>query len=412
MVLVHGVDSTGGWYRTVVPILYAHFRCEPINYHEYEQHGILKAVFDPPLLALACATLVGATLIAFFSGRTEVPAVRYASVALAVLSIGLVGIANLKARAARIKKAVGDFSDQVHERTGGNQAHVIAHSFGTALCGLSVANSGFVCFSTMILAGAVLPRTFPWHQYHPHRVVRVWNDTGSRDPIGWLLFFFGILARDLGDSGRRGFIDSQHVHTQDPWLACAPCENKSGFVHNAPHGFFHSHALRRGHVETFWLPTLLDIPVPEHSQFLRWSTQLADLKKAETLEYVAMERRFLEYKWTWVGTTNAPEPILWYLEQVIERRRTVLRRMGQWRPTPAPMRELVLVALARMWALVADGRLAQAKIFAIAQAAPDEMTGRQIIQYLEQHIATDLDERAKMTDLRHAAHAAVKWLIG
>ena len=412
MILVHGVNSTGRWYRLVVPILYAHFRCEPINYHEYEQNGKLKAVFDPPLFALACATLVSAALTVFFFWGTKVPAVRYAGLALLVLSMGLFGIANLKARAARIKKAVGDFSDQVHERTGGDQAHVIAHSFGTALCGLTVAHNGFVCFSTMILAGAVLPRTFPWQKYHPHRVVRVWNDIGSRDPIGWLLFFFGILAPDLGDSGRRGFIDSQTVHTQDPWLPCEPCENKSGFVHNASHGFFHPDALRRGHVETFWLPILLDIPVHEHSQFLRWSTQLADLKKTKTLEYVTKERQFLDYNWTWVGKTNAPKPILWYLERVIQQRREVLRRMGLFTPLRTPMGALVLVALARMWVLVADGRRAQAEIFAIAQAAPDKISGSKMLEYLEQHISAELNERAKMTDLRHAANAAVIWVIG
>lgn len=409
VVLVHGVDSKGDWYCTAMGTLYPHFECKPIRYVQYEKWGKLKVVFWPRLFWLAWVFL----LLALGALATRFGDCLF--ITCLILATVLLAAANILARVAAIRGAIGQFSDQLYGEVGHTRPHLIAHSFGTALSGLALDGVGWVRFGHVILAGAVLPRNFPWEKHYPHKFTGVWNDTGSLDLIGWLIFMFRFLTPHLGDSGRRGFELSQFVHTlANPWTECGICQKSLGFVHNITHGFFHSTALHPGHVEAFWLPILLGIPVQEYDDFLQWSTDLAE-PDAET---PGRGREFCERGWAWCKEEASSEPIVYYLRSLIEWRfRNTGPKSGRLVPRADILLNLAFVAINRMWALVADGRKAQADVSRVFkkrlaelkdQKVPDAIAGLMQATVIDSALA----DRARMIEPVYAANAAAKWAVG
>jgi len=322
--------------------------------------------------------------------------------------------ANLKARIHRIQLALGAFSGDVYEKRGRRRSHLIAHSFGTKLATLDITETGNNRYERIILAGAVLPRTFPWNKHSPDLLRHVRNDTGSRDLVGWLIFLFRPLVTDLGTSGLWGFKDSEFAHTlAHKWAACQPCNTAPAIVHNAPSGFFHSGALKRPNVEQFWLPFLLNIGASEYALFLDLCAELADLQfpanntesQQRSQERLRREREFLDYPWSWAKSQmpKFDEPIIDYLARLIASR----LRSRRIDVSLEVFLQLAYLAAGRMCLLVVDGEKAQNEIFAIVQTANDPIEEVR----MELFIPDPLRARAQMTDPRHAAQAAASWVV-
>ena len=210
VILVHGVGAAK-WYQRAIASLSPHFECVPINYDQYKTLGKFKVAFDPQLFTVGLIVGLVAIALAFWHA---LPAILLGS--LAVL---LIGGASVRAKYTRTKFAMGQFQEDLYDKTGGVEAHIVAHSFGSFLTGFVVREIHHVRCSKIILAGSVLPRDFAWASYRdrgPHadpKFQEVRNDVGSRDLLGLLVCVFRRLMPDLGDSGRRGFYTSDSVHT-------------------------------------------------------------------------------------------------------------------------------------------------------------------------------------------------------
>ena len=390
VILVHGVDSTGVWYEAAKAALSPHFDCKLIRYIEYERWGKLKVALDPILAILGIA--VGSLAIAFLNG--------FLGILLGILSFFIICTANVRARYKRVKLAQGDFQKDVYTASADSAAHVIAHSFGTFLVGFAVRELHHLRFGRIIVAGCVLPRDFPWTEHHGHKFDSVWNDKGARDFIGLLVRIFGRLMPDLGDSGRRGFKVSASIHNvENPWSDCPACKQSRGIVHNVSHGFFHSTALTtRGHIEKFWLPFLWSIPPKECNDVLDWSSRLVRFTPDQKEEFETMGSEFCERLWTWTSSDHSGRTVISYLEALIAARLTKpcvdFRRSRPNQATKRLATRLAPIAVRRMWKLVADGKEARTSLNHPSGVG-----------------AIDLSELIKMTNPKHAAQAAAKWVV-
>jgi pimeloyl-ACP methyl ester carboxylesterase len=89
---------------------------------------------------------------------------------------------------------------------------VIAHSNGTYLLGQSLLTTPAMQFENVVLAGSVLPQTFPWKELIQRKQVgRVRNDRANRDwPVALLCNgLSGLRMRDVGTGGFAGFLGSE-----------------------------------------------------------------------------------------------------------------------------------------------------------------------------------------------------------
>ncbi len=95
----------------------------------------------------------------------------------------------------------------LHQVRGGDWARIdiVAHSFGTHMVGWGLYGLGRKhCpkIHTVILAGTVLKKGFPWHELLNENVKRLVNECGIRD---WILVLNGLTVLLTGIAGREGF---------------------------------------------------------------------------------------------------------------------------------------------------------------------------------------------------------------
>ena len=86
-----------------------------------------------------------------------------------------------------------------------DEIHLVGHSFGTHIIAHSLRRIGKDLegrIGTVILAGSVLRKTFPWSPLVGSQIGRVVNECGDRD---WILVINAILPLGSGLAGRRGF---------------------------------------------------------------------------------------------------------------------------------------------------------------------------------------------------------------
>jgi WD40 repeat protein len=153
---------------------------------------------------------------------------------------------------------------------------VVAHSFGTfivaeALRHLAWSNRGRLPqIDSLILAGSVLPRQYPWREFVPHLVRRVVNDCGVVDHVLWLPELF---VPRLGFGGRVGFcgLTGYDVHNRYFMLGHS--------------GFFREPTAQDdvGFMRRWWLPLLTSTTgnVPEHDARMqrRWPVLIGWLER-------------------------------------------------------------------------------------------------------------------------------------
>lgn len=88
---------------------------------------------------------------------------------------------------------------------------VVAHSNGTYLLGQSLLSTPAMRFRNVVLAGSVLPQSFPWEELVRRKQVgRVRNERANRDwPVALLCSGLSALRmRDVGTAGFAGFLGS------------------------------------------------------------------------------------------------------------------------------------------------------------------------------------------------------------
>ncbi len=81
---------------------------------------------------------------------------------------------------------------------------IVAHSFGTYLCGYAMLKYPEIRFDKMILCGCILPRDFDWSTLFARgQVYEVLHEYAVRDPWGNMA---NAVTVGAGDSGGRGFL--------------------------------------------------------------------------------------------------------------------------------------------------------------------------------------------------------------
>jgi hypothetical protein len=101
---------------------------------------------------------------------------------------------------------------------------IVAHSNGTYMLGQSLLHTPGMRFITVVLAGSVLPQTFPWDQLAEHdQVIRVRNERANRDwPVAVLCSGLrGLQMRDVGTAGFAGFEGAVVQESLTTWAGMA-----------------------------------------------------------------------------------------------------------------------------------------------------------------------------------------------
>lgn len=166
--------------------------------------------------------------------------------------------------------------------------HIIAHSFGTYLTGMTLrrhAHNG-LRVGRVILVGSVLARDYPWHELADGVEIfkQVRNEAGGRDIVVTLAGCAAWISStlELGRAGRHGFVEEPEapVHgVSHPLEHCeqclAPSQEGRRLVHNVKLPTFrHSDAfLVLERVSAFWLPWLCEREAGEFWDFRRLCVQ-------------------------------------------------------------------------------------------------------------------------------------------
>jgi len=111
-----------------------------------------------------------------------------------------------------------------------------------------------------------------------------------------------------------------------------------------------------------------------------------------------MGSEFCERLWTWTSSDHSGRTVISYLEALIAARLTKpcvdFRRSRPNQATKRLATRLAPIAVRRMWKLVADGKEARTSLNHPSGVG-----------------AIDLSELIKMTNPKHAAQAAAKWVV-
>ena len=311
---VHGVCPNRGWQDVAKRVLEPHFRCEPIEYHEYDclRGGALKAIVHPFFLMLTIAVgglaaWKGSGLIAWMT-------------AIVVFGLGVVLASVLRHRCTNRVKA--DISER---SAGAYTTHVIAHSLGTYLAGNAMTRYD-VDVDKVVLVGSVLPRWFDWQRILSRELndslpsglseASIRNEVGKGDVVVWLSGLTKWLTRDMGSAGRTGFIGkAADVHTtNDPWQACPVCASgQEAFVHNVPlDKYGHSDLfLGPGHALKLWLPFLWNYPAAEFRRWLKLCGGAAQcLQDRDQEAYEVLGKALLDTEWPWTKRPDGTQRTL------------------------------------------------------------------------------------------------------
>lgn len=129
--------------------------------------------------------------------------------------------------------------------------HLVGHSFGTHIIAHSLLRIGGDLgrtIDTVILAGSVLHRSFPWDSLVSQHVKRLVNECGDRDVI---LVLNALLPLGSGLAGRRGFAGITGHHFRNRFF---------NFGHS---GYFEPNLSedRDEFMRRYWLPLLLSAAI-------------------------------------------------------------------------------------------------------------------------------------------------------
>lgn len=293
---IHGVSPDRTWQDRAAKALEPHFRCIAITYPQY---GSLLGAFGV-LFNLSIFLALGAALTVQSRGRSPIWAA-----ALTLLAI-VVSIAIARYRRSRVVDSV---KRQISTKATQGQPHVIAHSFGTYICGWALEKFQDLHFGRIVLVGSVLPRSFKWQNIRrrrPNAFKEVRNDIGLSDSVVWLLRRLGRIAPDMGTSGLFGFVNSPRVvhRSSRAWGPCTRCAQS----HRRPliHDIFlakyrHSDwALGPGHARELWLPYLWGLSPREFNQFIEYCRDAAYARQEQFWQELDIaEQRLRERSWTW-----------------------------------------------------------------------------------------------------------------
>jgi hypothetical protein len=160
-----------------------------------------------------------------------------------------------------------------------DRVDVVAHSFGTHLLAWALFRMPphtRPALHTVILAGSVLPASFPWSALCPTTVKRVVNECGVRDGA---LVASQLVSLFTGMAGREGFIGWKTAYLKNRYYS---------FGHS---GYFVGHDGRdNDFMADNWVPLLTsDATIPEHDVPRNWASGLTDtvLRNCAALKLLA-----------------------------------------------------------------------------------------------------------------------------
>jgi pimeloyl-ACP methyl ester carboxylesterase len=296
VITIHGVSPDRKWQTRAARVLEPHFRCIPIVYHHYASPiGALVVFFN-------VSTFIALTFAFHYLPMLRRPAYAVVS-AVAACIMSVIG--------ARIRRrwVVDRVKAQISTKTGRKPTHVVAHSFGTYICGWALERSQDLRFERIVLVGSVLPTTFNWralHRRQPLRFTEVRNEIGMSDCVVWLVTWMQKIARDLGVAGLRGFVGKKRdVHnSRRPWGPCHPCllTQQRPLIHNVFLAKYrHSTwALGPGHASELWLPYLWDLSPHEFNAFVECCRDAAyAYQEKRWQELDKAEHLLRDRTWTW-----------------------------------------------------------------------------------------------------------------
>jgi hypothetical protein len=294
----HGL--LGQWQEDLKDIFAPHFHYVPIKYKSYRWFGFTKMICEPWVLAGFIA------LFLYLRYRGEITK----GGALILIVIGLT-IAWLSSPIRRhLTLAVFKRSLTQHALFG-NRVHIIAHSFGTYLTGMSLKNYADLRAANIVLTGCVLSRTWDWEQlllkWNPLAFLNIRNEVSGRDKVPLAACYAQKLVPGLGVSGALGFgPDGVFVHTvNSPNLPCPQCSaSVLATVHNmfAPHSGHSTAFIDAGYAARYWLPFLWDIDPLEYGEFLELCISACDFEeKGAKAKRRIIEGELCERDWKWAG---------------------------------------------------------------------------------------------------------------
>src|SRR5260221_2181652 len=270
LILVHGVNSDGEWYSTVLPFLEIHFQPVRVSYRQYQLFGVqtlarVQWVHVRFLALLVVAIPAGAR----FTG------LQSALMVGSFFALNRIGCAIRRARAvrdARLSLA----------GTRSQSCSAIAHSFGSViLYDLFAAADDVAQLKDIVFVGSILSRSAQLQRFvgTPALKPQLWNMVASDDWRSLLAPTLVVSQPDVGSAGRWGFksTPAMPVHTLAKASAsCRQCvSQRREYVHNVPlPGREHRLLLReRDLVSCVWLPMLLGLLASEFALFAFCSSQ-------------------------------------------------------------------------------------------------------------------------------------------
>lgn len=298
---VHGVSPDRTWQDRAAKALEPHFRCIPITYRHYGSPlGAVAVVFN-----LTAYLALGA--VWFFAPAWRSP-LRASALAVATIALS---VALARVRRTHVVDVV---KAQISRKATQRQPHVIAHSFGTYICGSALQKFKDLRFGRIVLIGSILPETFNWRSIRrsrPDAFLAIRNDIGLSDLVVWLVKRVGRLALDLGTSGLSGFVgDPRVVHRSSrAWGPCLAClhSGRRPLIHDIFLAKYrHSDwALGPGHARELWLPYLWGYSPREFNEFIECCRDAAYARQEHFWQDLDIaEERLRERTWTW--TRNQP----------------------------------------------------------------------------------------------------------
>lgn len=298
---IHGVSPDRGWQNRAAMALEPHFQCVPITYWQYGSPlGAFAVLFNLSILVILCAALTFLLLH---------PTWRHAIWVIALTIVGV--IASIVVARYRRVRVVDVVKRQISTKAERRRPHVIAHSFGSYICGWALDKFQDLRFGRIVLVGCVLPRSFRWQKIlhkRPGAFEEVRNDIGLSDLVVWLLRWFGRIAPDMGTSGLFGFLGGPGVgvvhRSSRAWGPCVTCVQSArrALIHDIFLAKYrHSDwALGPGHARELWLPYLWGLSPREFNEWIECCRDAAFARQEQFWQQLDVAEENLRRRtWTW-----------------------------------------------------------------------------------------------------------------
>ena len=342
--MVHGINSSGEWFKQVEEALSPHFACIPVGYKEYRgKLGWMRLVTEP---ALCFAWLIFVCIGTLYSIWLAVCAT------VLFLALSLICASRRRARAL----------DTVRETIVGNlhgfhrPPHIIAHSFGTYLVTRMLWTWPDSATNCVIFAAGVVPKRFAWRKLlkkNSRAVRRVRNEFSHDDLTVHLLSLVeGLVVHfKFGSCGYGGFIGPKNVvHTlSNPWEDCKTCTGKNAVpVHNVRSEGIDHHRMfvTARHARTFWLPYLWRLEPGEYRDFIELCDEGIMAKDENDEQTMAsIEKTWYERRWKWAGKLSLRELLHRQLEDYCKEKGL---------PVPSDADDQVAIGVVMVWKDVID----------------------------------------------------------